>query len=108
LLFLMNSKNASEIGELINIGVGTDLTIKELAELIKQIVYADKPNRHCVIEWDISKPNGTPRKLLNVDKLSSLGWKAKTSLKDGISIAYQDYLKIERSYAKTIDNNNKS
>jgi len=93
LLFLMNSKNASDIGELINIGVGTDLTIKELAELINKIVYADKPNKHCIIEWDTSKPNGTPRKLLNVDKLSSLGWKAKTSLKDGINLAYQDFLK---------------
>jgi len=92
LLFLMNSKNASETGELINVGVGTDLTIKELAALIHQIVYADKPNRHCVTEWDTSKPNGTPRKLLNVDKLSSLGWKAKTGLKDGISIAYKDFL----------------
>jgi GDP-L-fucose synthase len=92
LLFLMNSKNASEIGELINIGIGSDLTIRELAELINQVVYADEQNRHCAIEWDTSKPNGTPRKLLNVDKLSSLGWKAKTSLKDGISIAYQDFL----------------
>jgi len=94
LLFLMNEKNASEIGELINIGVGTDLTIKELAALVNQIVYADEPNRHCTIDWDTSKPNGTPRKLLNVDKLSSLGWKAKTSLKDGIGIAYQDFLKM--------------
>jgi GDP-L-fucose synthase len=93
LLFLMDSKNVSEIGELINIGVGTDLTIKELAELINQIVYADKPNKNCTIEWDTSKPNGTPRKLLNVDKLSSLGWKAKTSLKDGIEKAYKDFLK---------------
>jgi GDP-L-fucose synthase len=93
LLFLMNSKNASEIGELINIGVGTDLTIKELAALISQIVYADEPNKHCAIEWDTSKPNGTPRKLLNVDKLLSLGWKAKVNLKDGISIAYQDFIK---------------
>jgi len=93
LLFLMDSKNASEIGELINIGVGDDLTIKELAELINQIVYADKPDKHCAIEWDASKPNGTPRKLLDVDKLSSLGWKAKTSLKDGITAAYQDFLR---------------
>ena len=93
LSFLMDSKNASEIGELINIGVGTDLTIRELAELINQIVYADEPNRRCVTEWDTSKPNGTPRKLLNVDKLSSLGWKAKTSLKDGIEKAYKDFLK---------------
>jgi len=93
LLFLMNSKDASEIGELINIGVGTDLTIKELAELINQIVYADVSDRHCEIEWDTSKPNGTTRKLLNVDRLSSFGWKAKTSLKDGIRIAYQDFFR---------------
>jgi GDP-L-fucose synthase len=92
LFFLMKSKNASEIGELINIGVGTDLTIKELAEIINQIVYEDTPNKHCTIEWDTSKPNGTPRKLLNVDKLSSLGWKAKTSLKNGIEKAYKDFL----------------
>jgi len=97
LLFLMNSKNASEIGELINIGVGTDLTIKELAELVNQIVNADDANRRCAIEWDASKPNGTPRKLLNVDKLSSLGWKAKTCLEDGIGIAYQDFLKTAKN-----------
>jgi len=92
-LFLMNSKNACEIGELVNIGTGKDLTIKELSEIIKNIVYADKPNRSCVIEWDTSKPNGTPRKLLNVEKLSSLGWQAKTGLKEGIERAYKDFLK---------------
>jgi len=92
LLFLMNSKNAFEIGELINIGIGIDFTIKELAELICRIVYTDKPDRHCTIKWDTSKPNGTPRKLLNIEKLSSLGWQAKTSLKEGISITYNDFL----------------
>jgi len=92
LLFLMNSKNASEIGELINIGTGTDLTIKELAEIIKKTVYADVPGKRCTIEWDTSKPNGTPRKLLDVDKLTSLGWKAKTNLTDGIGKAYKDFL----------------
>jgi GDP-L-fucose synthase len=97
LFFIMKSKNASEIGELINIGTGSDLTIKELAELISQIVYSDEPNRHCSIEWDKSKPNGTPRKILNVEKLSSLGWRAKISLKDGIIIAYQDFLKIKNN-----------
>jgi GDP-L-fucose synthase len=93
LLFLMDSKNASEIGELINIGVGTDLTIKELAEIIKKTVYADVPDKHCKIEWDTSKPNGTPRKLLDVGKLTSLGWKAKTDLTEGIGKAYKDFLK---------------
>jgi len=90
-LFLMNSKDAFEIGELVNIGTGKDLTIKELAEVIRKIVYADKPDRSCVIEWDTSKPNGTPRKLLDVEKISSLGWRAKTSLENGICIAYKDY-----------------
>jgi GDP-L-fucose synthase len=93
LVFLMNSKNASEIGEFVNIGTGTDLTIKELAELINQIVYADKPNRHCTIEWDRLKPNGTFRKLLDIGKLTSMGWYANTSLKDGIIRAYKDFLK---------------
>jgi GDP-L-fucose synthase len=93
LLFLMEFRNASEIGELINIGTGADLTIKELAETINKIVYADKSGRQCTIEWDTSKPNGTPRKLLDVSKLSSMGWQAKISLKDGISIAYKDFIK---------------
>jgi GDP-L-fucose synthase len=92
LLFLMNSKNASETGELVNIGVGNDLTIKELAEIIKDIVYADEPDKHCSIEWNTSRPNGTPRKLLDVSKLTSMGWKAKTGLKDGISTAYKEFL----------------
>jgi GDP-L-fucose synthase len=94
LLFLMNSKNASEIGELINIGTGKDLTIKKLAEIISNTVYADKPGKSYIIEWDTSKPNGTPRKLLDVGKLTYMGWQAKTSLKDGISIAYKDFLNI--------------
>jgi GDP-L-fucose synthase len=93
LFFLMQEKNASEIGELINIGIGTDLHIKELADLIMQIVYADKPGKQCLIEWDTTKPNGTPRKLLDVSKLTSMGWQAKTSLKDGIAKAYTDFLK---------------
>jgi len=93
LLFLMDSKNASEIGELINIGIGTDLTIRELAEIIKKTVYSDVPDKHCKIEWDTSKPNGTPRKLLDVGKLTSFGWKAKTNLIEGIGKAYKDFLK---------------
>jgi GDP-L-fucose synthase len=92
LFFLMNEKDAVEIGELINIGLGYDLSIKELAELIQQIVYSDMHVKNCDIKWDISKPNGTPRKLLDVGKLTSMGWKAKTSLKDGIARAYADFL----------------
>jgi GDP-L-fucose synthase len=93
LIFLMNSKNAHEVGELINVGTGVDLTIKELAELINKIVYTDKPDKPCSIEWDISKPNGTPRKLLDVSKITFMGWQARTSLENGISIAYKDFLR---------------
>jgi GDP-L-fucose synthase len=93
MFFLMQEKNISEIGELINIGTGLDLSIKELAGLIMQIVYSDKPGRSCTIEWDTSKPNGTPRKLLDVTKLTSIGWQAKTSLKEGITMSYNDFSK---------------
>ena len=93
LLFLMKEKNASEIGEFINIGTGIDLSIKELAELIQKIVYQDTTGRKCVIEWDTSKPNGTPRKLLDVSKINSIGWKAKTELPEGIKLAYQAFCK---------------
>ena len=92
LMFLMNSKNTSEIGEFVNIGTGNDLTIKELAELINKIVYADKPDKHCSIEWDTSKPNGTFRKLLDVNKLKAMGWQAKTKLADGIRKAYSVFV----------------
>jgi GDP-L-fucose synthase len=72
---------------LVNIGVGKDITIKELAELVGEIVgYKGK------IEWDDSKPDGTPRKLLDVGYIESVGWKAKTSLQDGIAMSYKDYL----------------
>ena len=92
LFFLMEFKNASEIGEFINIGTGKDITIKELAELIKKIVYADKPNRHCDIEWDTNRPNGTPRKLLDISRITALGFSPKTSLMEGIRLAYDDFV----------------
>lgn len=73
--------------ELVNIGVGEDLSILELAHTIADIIgYKGS------ISTDPSKPDGTPRKLLNVDKLHSLGWRAKIHLRDGIEKAYQDYL----------------
>jgi GDP-L-fucose synthase len=95
LFFLMHEKNASEIGEFINIGTGYDLSIKELADLIRQIIYADKPGTGCGINWDTGKPNGTPRKLLDINRLTSMGWRAKTNLKDGIAKAYTDFLKYQ-------------
>lgn len=84
-LFLM--KNYSE-SQFINIGVGEDLSIKELALLIKEIVGFTGTMR-----FDTSKPDGTPRKLMDVSRLQKLGWKHKTVLKHGINLAYQDFLK---------------
>ena len=73
--------------EPINIGTGEDVTIKELAETVASVI------GNKTIEWDKSKPNGTPRKVLNVDKVKALGWKPTISLRDGIESTYEDYLK---------------
>ena len=72
----------------INVGTGEDVTIKKLAEIISEVVGGDK-----TIEWDVSKPNGTPRKVLNIDKIKSLGWKPKINLLDGIKLTYNWYIK---------------
>lgn len=69
---------------LINIGTGEDLTIRELAELIARVLGFD-----CQIELDPSRPDGTPQKLLDVSRIQALGWKAKTSLADGIRLTYE-------------------
>jgi GDP-L-fucose synthase len=91
-VFLMSKHKASELGEFINIGTGKDITIKELAELVMEIVYADTQGRKCVINWDTSKPNGTMRKLLDVSKMAALGWTARTALAEGVKSAYAAYL----------------
>lgn len=81
--------------DLINIGSGTDQTIRELAETTRDIIHPG-----CKIEFDgRSDINGTPRKLLDVSKMTGLGWKAKTGLSEGIGIAYQDFLKRHESAA---------
>ena len=72
--------------EHINIGTGEDVTIKELAETVADVVGYD---RH--INWDTSKPNGTPRKVLNVDKIKALGWEPKIGLREGIQTTYEWY-----------------
>ena len=86
-VYLMENFDAAEIGEFVNIGVGEDLTIRELAELIKDIVRYEGE-----IVYDTSKPDGTPRKLLDVTKLHHLGWQAKISLREGIKQAYNWYM----------------
>lgn len=83
-VFLMNSYSGNET---VNGGTGCEITIRELAELIAAIVGFD--GKIC---WDTSKPNGTPRKLLDVSKAAKLGWTYKTKLEDGIRLAYEDFL----------------
>lgn len=83
-VFLMNNYSGNET---VNAGTGKELTIKELAETVAQTV-GYKGN----IVWDTSKPNGTPRKLLDVSKAAALGWVYSTELADGIRLAYQDFL----------------
>ncbi|MBR3498885.1 MAG: GDP-L-fucose synthase [Selenomonadaceae bacterium] len=86
-VFLMNNYSGNEI---VNAGAGKEISIKALAELVAEVVGYDGK-----IFWDTSKPNGTPRKLLDVSKAAALGWTYKTELRDGIKITYEDFLKQE-------------
>jgi GDP-L-fucose synthase len=86
-VFLMKHHDADAIGEFINIGVGVDMTIRELAESVAKVVGFSGD-----LVFDTSKPDGTPQKLLDVSKLTRLGWKARTSLIEGIQFAYKDFL----------------
>ena len=85
LFTVMENYNSEDI---INIGTGEDVTIKELAEIIVEVTGYKND-----YEWDTSKPNGTPRKVLNVDKIKSLGWEPKIGLKEGIESTYEWYKK---------------
>lgn len=80
---------------ILNVGVGTDISIKELAKLISSIVGYEGE-----INWDISKPDGTPRKLLDISKLNKIGWRANTTLEKGIKLTFKSYL--EELKTKTI------
>ena len=83
-VFLMNNYSGNET---VNAGTGKELTIKKLTELVAKVVGYEGE-----IEWDATKPNGTPRKLLDVSKATALGWRYKTELEDGIRLAYDDFL----------------
>ena len=85
-LFLMNNYDYKDIGELINIGTGEDIKLKDLAFMIKEITGYEGGIKH-----DASKPDGTPRKLLDVSRLKALGWEAKILLNDGIRKSYDWY-----------------
>lgn len=84
-VFLMNNYSGNET---VNAGSGKEISIKALAQLVAEIIgYTGE------IFWDTSKPNGTPRKLLDVSKARALGWTYKTELRDGIKLAYEDFLR---------------
>ena len=83
-VFLMNHYSGNET---VNAGTGKEISIKDLANLVAEIV-----GYNGEIRWDISKPNGTPRKLLDVSKANGLGWKYQIELEEGIRFAYEDFL----------------
>lgn len=88
-IFLMDNYDEKEI---INIGCGEDLSIKELAQLVKEVIgYTGN------MKFDTSKPDGTPRKLMDVSKINTIGWRYTTPLKDGIKKAYADFLEKKKS-----------
>lgn len=83
-VYLMNNYSGNET---VNIGTGKEITIRELTELVARIIGYEGE-----IKWDPSRPDGTPRKLLDVSKLNELGWHYKTELEDGIRLTYDDFL----------------
>ncbi|MBD5311282.1 MAG: GDP-L-fucose synthase [Bacteroides sp.] len=83
-IFLMNNYSGNET---VNAGTGKEVSIKELTELVASIIGYEG-----IVRWDTTRPNGTPRKLLDVSKATKLGWTYKTELIDGIRLAYMDFL----------------
>jgi GDP-L-fucose synthase len=93
-VFLLERYDAQEIGEFVNIGVGRDFTIAETAALVAAVVgFVGK------LVFDSTKPDGTPRKLLDTSRLSTLGWAPQTGLEEGLKLAYADFISCHRSYA---------
>jgi GDP-L-fucose synthase len=89
--FLMQSYDGADH---VNVGVGEDLSIRDLAELIKRVVGYEGE-----IKWNTDKPDGTPRKLMDVSKLHGLGWKHRIGLEEGIKATYQDFLAKRETYS---------
>lgn len=93
-VFIMNQYDVSgdpHGGEIVNIGSGIEVSIKELAELVGDVIgFRGK------ISFDVSKPDGTPRKLLDVEKLHRMGWRHTVELREGLAIAYQDFQDAEK------------
>ncbi len=95
-VFLMEKFDAKELGEFINVGVGYDMTIREVAEVVAKVVgYTGE------LAFDTTKPDGAPRKLIDSARLTALGWKPKVALEDGLRAAYRDFLaKLEAGDAR--------
>lgn len=98
-VFLVERYDAQQIGEFVNIGVGRDQTIREMAEIIARVVGFEGR-----LVFDSAKPDGTPQKLLDVSRLQRLGWKAKTELMQGLAVAYGDFLSRYSSAAPSAQN----
>jgi GDP-L-fucose synthase len=92
-IFLMRNYHGSEI---INIGTGIDLTIRELAGMIKDVV-----GYNGEIFWDKAKPDGTPRKLLDISRIAALGWQPRISLRDGLRSTYEWYVNLAQTAGQT-------
>jgi len=86
-VYLMENYHARDLGEFINIGTGEDIPVKDLAEMVKGIVGFEGE-----ISWDTTKPDGTPRKLLDVSRIKALGWEPRIGLEEGIASTYDWYL----------------
>ncbi|MBW8364910.1 MAG: GDP-L-fucose synthase [Rhizobium sp.] len=84
---LLGQDRNDGLAPLMNIGAGHDLTIRELAEMVKGVV-----GYQGMIEFDSTKPDGTPRKLMDVGRLNAMGWKAHTAMQNGLAVAYQDFI----------------
>ena len=93
-IFLMETQTAQTVGEFINVGTGEDLTIRELAQLVYDVVQNidPVPGWQCDLVFNSTKPDGTPRKVMDVGRINQLGWKASTPLALGIEKTYQWYL----------------
>ena len=95
-IMLAQQCSAGDVGDWINVGSGQEVSIVQLADLVRAVVYLDAEEDIQLqlprIIWDTTMPNGTPRKLLDNSRINALGWTASTDLRDGITIAYQDYL----------------
>jgi len=87
-IFLMQNYSPDPEPGFINVGFGSDISIKQLAEMIQQIVGYEGQ-----IEWDTSKPDGTPRKWMDTSRLSAMGWKPQIGLETGLHLAYEDFLR---------------